>query len=211
MGKAWKLLRLAYKRSHGFRDAEFWERVKPSSFRSRNETLPAWMSFDDEWVDEVRRGVVACKVFLWYPLYWLAYNQMTNNLVSQANTMVLGSTPNDIVAKLNPIFIVVVIPIMDFVIYPLLRKCGIFPSPIKKITAGFVLSSFSMVSACVIQAYIYKLSSCGDDINALTKAGRKDCTAPISVWVQVFPYGLIGMSEVLASITKLESVLSLLL
>ncbi|KAJ2972831.1 hypothetical protein NQ176_g6935 [Zarea fungicola] len=118
--------------------------------------------------------------------------------------MVLGTTPNDIVAKLNPIFIIIVIPIMDFVVYPGLRKCGVRLSPIRKITAGFILSSAAMVSACVTQSYIYKLSKCGDHINASIKSGRKDCTAPISVWVQVFPYGLIGMSEVLASITKLE-------
>lgn len=204
MGKAWKLFRLAYKKSKSIRDPEFWQRVKPSEIRARGEPVPEWMTFDDEWVDEVKRGILACKVFLWYPLYWLAYNQMTNNLVSQANTMILGSTPNDIVSKLNPIFIVIVIPIMDFIIYPLLRKCGVNLTPIKKITAGFVLASMAMVSACVTQAYIYKLSKCGDNINALTKGGRTDCTAPISVWVQVFPYGLIGMSEVLASITKLE-------
>ena len=76
-------------------------------------------------------------------------------------------------------------------------------SPIKKITAGFVLSSFAMVSACVTQYYIYKMSPCGNKINALTDEGL-DCSADISVWVQVFPYGLVGMSEVLASITKLE-------
>ncbi|KAJ6784948.1 hypothetical protein PWT90_10738 [Aphanocladium album] len=204
MGKAWKLVRFAFKESKGLRDPEFWSRVKPSEIRARGETVPAWMTFDDAWVDEVRRGVVACKVFLWYPLYWLAYNQMTNNLVSQANTMVLGRTPNDIVSKLNPIFIIILIPIMDFGIYPFLRNCGVRLSPIRKITAGFVLSSLAMVSACVTQAYIYKLSACGNDINAQIKSGRKDCTAPISVWVQVFPYGLIGMSEVLASITKLE-------
>ena len=128
---------------------------------------------------------------------------MTNNLVSQANTMNLGSTPNDIVSKLNPIFIVILIPIMDFLVYPGLRKAGIVLSPIKKITAGFALSSLAMVSACVIQYYIYKMSPCGSEINKLSKT-RKDCSADISVWVQVFPYGLIGMSEIMASITKLE-------
>lgn len=132
-----------------------------------------------------------------------SYNQMTNNLVSQANTMNLGSTPNDIVAKLNPLFIVILVPIMDFLVYPALSKAGIRLSPIKKITAGFALSSFAMVSACVIQHYIYTMSPCGYNINALSKK-RKDCNADISVWVQVFPYGLIGMSEILASITKLE-------
>lgn len=128
---------------------------------------------------------------------------MMNNLVSQASTMNLGSTPNDIVAKLNPIFIVIVIPIMDFIVYPALRKAGVVLSPIKKITAGFFLSSFAMVSACVTQYYIYKMSPCGNRINELSSA-TVDCSADISVWVQVFPYGLVGMSEVLASITKLE-------
>lgn len=128
---------------------------------------------------------------------------MTGNLVSQANTMNLGKVPNDIVSKLNPLFIIILIPIMDFIIYPGLRKAGIFLSPIKKITLGFALSSFAMVSACVTQYYIYKMSPCGNNINALSKE-RDDCNADITVWVQVVPYGLIGFSEIMASITKLE-------
>lgn len=44
---------------------DFWERVKPS----RVQNKPEWMTFDDQWVDEVRRAVKACAVFLWYPVY----------------------------------------------------------------------------------------------------------------------------------------------
>lgn len=161
------------------------------------------MTFDDAWVDEVRRGLLACKVFLWYPLYWLAYNQMTNNLTSQANTMHLGGVPNDILNNLNPISIIILIPIMDYIIYPAIRKAGWTFSPIKKITGGFVLASFSMVAATVTQAYIYKIGPCKSHPNQGFLDG-KDCEAPISVWVQALPYILIGMSEVLASITKLE-------
>lgn len=211
MATAYKLLRLAFKgrwswnlaqTKRNFKDPEFWNAVKPSNIAPADR--PAWMTFDDEWVDEVRRGVLACKVFLWYPLYFLAYNQMTGNLVSQASTMTLGNVPNDIIAKLNPISIIIMIPIMDFVLYPLIRKCGINLTPIKKITGGFFLAALAMVSACVTQYYIYKQSKCGDDINALVKSGRKDCAAPFTVWIQIFPYALIGLSEVLASITKLE-------
>ena len=105
---------------------------------SRMASKPAWMSFDDAWVDEVRRGLLARKVFLWYPLYWLAYGQMTNNLTSQAATMKLGGVPNDIVSNFNPLFIVLLIPIMDLLIYPTLRKMGIHFTPIKRITCGFL-------------------------------------------------------------------------
>jgi POT family proton-dependent oligopeptide transporter len=59
-----------------------WDTVRPSKIPVSER--PAWMTYDDAWVDEVRRGLKACKVFLFLPLYWLAYGQMTNNLTSQA-------------------------------------------------------------------------------------------------------------------------------
>ena len=45
----------------------FWENAKPS--KQTVETRPAWMTFDDQWVDEVQRGVKACGVFCWFPIY----------------------------------------------------------------------------------------------------------------------------------------------
>jgi len=44
----------------------FWQNVKPSNIPV--DRRPSWMTFDDMWVDEVRRGFLACKVFLWYPV-----------------------------------------------------------------------------------------------------------------------------------------------
>jgi POT family proton-dependent oligopeptide transporter len=43
----------------------FWVSFKPS----KTEDGPPWLTFDDSWVDEVRRGLRACRVFCWYPLY----------------------------------------------------------------------------------------------------------------------------------------------
>ena len=45
----------------------FWENAKPS--KQTVENRPAWMTFDDQWVDEVQRGVKACGVFCWFPIY----------------------------------------------------------------------------------------------------------------------------------------------
>ncbi|KIX05842.1 uncharacterized protein Z518_03815 [Rhinocladiella mackenziei CBS 650.93] len=176
---------------------DFWERVKPS--RIPNAERPAWMTFDDAWVDEVRRGLKACVVFLYLPLYWLAYGQMTGNLTSQAAVMELNGVPNDIIQNLNPISIIIMIPIFDFVIYPALRKARINFTPIKRIAFGFALASMAMIAACVTQVYIYRLSECG------THASDPDCEpAPLNVWIQTVPYVLIGISEIMASITSLE-------
>jgi len=181
----------------------FWDVAKPSHLGANK---PAWMTFDDAWVDEVRRGLIACKVFLWYPLYWLAYGQMTNNLTSQAATMKLGGVPNDIVSNFNPLFIVILIPIMDKLVYPACRKANLHFTPIKRITCGFFLASMAMVSATVTQWYIYKQSPCGNNANSCFPDGEEGPKwhSNISVWVQLLPYGLIGFSEIMASVTSLE-------
>ncbi len=49
---------------------DFWESAKPSNYNG--ETKPSWMTFDDQWVDEVRRGFKACSVFVWYPIYCMS-------------------------------------------------------------------------------------------------------------------------------------------
>ena len=41
--------------------------------------------WNDFYVDELKRGLSACRVFLLYPIYWLSFSQMYNNMVSQGD------------------------------------------------------------------------------------------------------------------------------
>ncbi|CAG8978166.1 hypothetical protein HYALB_00011481 [Hymenoscyphus albidus] len=202
----WSLNPVAtYKRLH---DGTFWEDVKPS--RIDPSLRPRWMTFNDQWVDEVRRGFHACSVFCWFPIYWLTYNQLNNNLVSQAAVMKLNGLPNDVLSNLDPFALVILIPICDLVLYPTLRKWKINFSPIKRITAGFFLGSASMVWAAVVQAYIYKDSICGNMAAGTLPAslggdGEESCPpVSINVWAQTGAYILIAISEIFASITSLS-------
>ncbi|KAL6924573.1 hypothetical protein ACHAPO_003793 [Fusarium lateritium] len=176
---------------------DFWENVKPSRFS--HESRPKWMTFDDAWVDELRRGFNACAVFCWYPIFWLCYNQINNNLISQAALMQRHGVPNDILSNLNPFALLIFIPLNDRLIYPALRKAGIRFTPIKKITAGFFTGAAAMIWAAVVQHYIYQKSECG------MRASGEDCpVVEINVWAQTGAYVLIALSEVFASITSLE-------
>ncbi|KAG7418739.1 POT family-domain-containing protein [Fusarium sp. MPI-SDFR-AT-0072] len=176
---------------------DFWEKVKPSNFS--HETRPKWMTFDDAWVDELSRGFNACAVFCWYPIFWLCYNQINNNLISQAAVMQRHGVPNDILSNLNPFALLIFIPLNDFFIYPALRKAGFRFTPIKKITAGFFTGAAAMIWAAVVQHYIYQKSECGK------YASGEDCAVvEINVWAQTGSYVLIALSEVFASITSLE-------
>ena len=57
------------------------DKAKPSQqTRLRGSTRVAW---DDTFVDELKTALVACKVFLFFPIYWVTFSQMMNNFVSQ--------------------------------------------------------------------------------------------------------------------------------
>ncbi|POS81944.1 hypothetical protein EPUL_005990, partial [Erysiphe pulchra] len=189
-------------------DGTFWTQIKPSAMLASER--PAWMTFDDQWVEEVRRGFAACAVFCWIPLYWLTYNQLNNNLTSQAAVMELHGLPNDVLSNLDPLALIILIPIFDTVIYPGLRKARIQLTPIKRIALGFFVGSSAMVWAAVLQAYIYKKSICGNRAAGLLPPGlggdgTKACPAvAINVWAQSGAYILIAISEILTSITTLE-------
>jgi POT family proton-dependent oligopeptide transporter len=127
------------------------------------------------------------------------YLQMTSNLVSQAATMKLNGVPNDIVHNLNPIALLIFIPIFDKVFYPQIARLGFNLTPLKKIQCGFICAMLSMVVAALIQHFIYVKSPCGKFANDC-EGGPPDLT----VWAQTPAYILIAFSEIFASITGLE-------
>lgn len=183
-------------------DGTMWENIKPSNIPE--DQRPSWYNFDDQWVDEVHRGWSACSVFLWLPLYWITYNQINNNLTSQAATMSLHGVPNDVVSNLDPFALIIFIPFCDLVMYPAFRRWGIRFTPIKKIAMGFFMGSCAMTWAAVLQHYIYKTSNCGYNAASDTDAAGNPCRSPINVWAQTGSYVLIAFSEIFASITSLE-------
>ncbi|KAK4050551.1 hypothetical protein OIO90_005018 [Microbotryomycetes sp. JL221] len=198
---AFRVIRLAgrgkWLRPKALKSADFWESAKPANV---DGVRPTWMTWDSAFVDEVRRGVKACQIFVLYPLYWVCYNQVSGNLVSQAATLDNMGLPNELVSNLNPLALVVLIPIFDLFIYPMVRKCGIKVTPVRKITAGFITASLSMVSAAVMQAHIYKTSPCGN----YAATCEEQPFINLSVWSQAPTFILVAISEIFASITGLE-------
>ena len=200
LGNAFKLIGYAIKHRKESPDGKFsWDVAKPSKIANK----PKWMTFDDEWVDQVRRGLKACYVFAFLPIYWLPYSQISNNLTNQAATMRLDGTPNDIVQNLDPIVLIIFIPLLDQFGYPYIARKGWNFTPIKKMALGFMFGTAAMICAAVTQYYIYTMSPCGYN------ASDQDCIAEngppnISVWVQALTYAFVAFSEICTSVVGLE-------
>jgi POT family proton-dependent oligopeptide transporter len=71
--------------------------------------------------------------------------------------MDVNGLPNDIIVNLDPVAIIIMIPICDWCIYPGLAHMGFRFTPIKRIAVGFLTGAAAMAWAAVVQHYIYKV------------------------------------------------------
>lgn len=177
------------------------DRAKPSVRQEQGLSEVGW---SDLFVDEVKRALLACKVFVIYPVYWVVYGQMINNFVSQAGQMNTHGIPNDIMQNIDPIAIIIFIPIMDRLVYPLLRKWGIPFKPITRIFFGFMFASIAMAYAAIVQHLIYSTGPCYDSPLKCEASDGGKIPNNIHVAVQTPAYFFIALSEIFASITGLE-------
>jgi len=166
------------------------------------------LRWDDHFVDELKRALVACKVFTFYPIFWVCYNQMSNNFVSQAGEMADHGLPNDVMQVWDPISIIIFIPILDRLVYPLLRKLRIPFRPMVRITVGFLFAAAGIGWGAVTQKLIYSAGPCYDMPNskscAMQDADGAYLGNNVHVAVQSPAYLLIGLGEIFLNVTGLE-------
>eukprot|EP01060_Flectonema_neradi_P000434 TRINITY_DN10273_c1_g3_i1.p1 TRINITY_DN10273_c1_g3~~TRINITY_DN10273_c1_g3_i1.p1 ORF type:complete len:593 (+),score=96.50 TRINITY_DN10273_c1_g3_i1:42-1781(+) len=142
----------------------------------------------------------ACSVFLFYPVYWLCYNQMFSNLIAQAENL---DKPDWVASEhLNVIgasSLIILIPVFDKLIFPGLTNCGYNPKPLTRISIGFAIAGCSMIYAGVLEYYIQDRGYfIGEDY--FVDEGKEK----IKIWLQIPPYVLFGISEIFASVGGLE-------
>ncbi|KAJ5698086.1 hypothetical protein N7462_000091 [Penicillium macrosclerotiorum] len=177
--------------------------AKPSYQREHgNEVALPW---DDHFIDELKRALVACRVFAFYPIYWVVYGQFSSNFVTQAGQMQGHGIPNDLMQNFDPISIIVFIPVLETLIYPAMRRLKIPFRPITRISLGFVVASLAMMYAAIVQHLIYSAGPCYE--HPLCDASIVDGTTTgnrVHIAIQTPAYVFIGLSEIFASVSGLE-------
>ena len=93
------------------------------------------------------------------------------------------------IAALNPLMVMLLIPINNWGVFPLFAKLGYPLSPLRKMTLGMFVASLAFVVVALIQEAIDAGEATGVKVHV--------------VW-QVLPYFLMTQAEVMVSITGLE-------
>jgi POT family proton-dependent oligopeptide transporter len=123
-------------------------------------------------------------------VFWSLYDQQNTTWVQQGARMLpffIGSyeVNGETMQSVNPILVMIYIPIFTYVLYPWLERRGLRPTPLRRMGTGMVLGAVSFLAAAVVQGHI-------------------ESGAQLSVAWQFIQYGIMIAGEVLLSVTGLE-------
>ncbi|KAJ4321414.1 peptide transporter ptr2 [Fusarium piperis] len=160
--------------------------------------------WDDQYVEDLRQALQACRVWAIYPIVWLCYEQNQTNLVSQSGQMDTHGIPNDAVSSLNPIFVLMAVPLFEHCVYPYMHKLKLNPRPTVRMTLGFIMIAFSMAIAAGVQQAVYNAGPCYN--MPLECAASNDGHIPnqVSFTLQIPVHAVSAVGEVLWSVSGSE-------
>jgi POT family proton-dependent oligopeptide transporter len=173
----------------------------PSNLKQQNQDIP----WDSSFICEMRRGLQACQVMSIFIVFWLCYNQMFSNIVSQAGQMELGGISNDTMVFLNVAAVVILSPVIQS-LQRLLRHYKIAFGPIRRMAVAFIFVAMAMGYAAGLQKLIYSRGPCYShplDCPAASELGHRRPNK-VNVWLQAPIHILLATGEILGYVSMTE-------
>ena len=156
-------------------------------------------------VEDVKRVYRLLPIFGSFIFYWTIHAQMGTSMIYQGENMDIQTNGFDIpialLPVLDPLCILVFVPIIDKLVYPLLAKFEICPGQLQRIGFGMIMATASMVWAGGLEWFRVN-QCCMYQDREHNKNGTQ--VANITIFYQVPQYTLIGLSEIFTGVTGLE-------
>jgi len=146
--------------------------------------------FNESEISAARSVAPILAVFAFIPPFWALFEQSNSTWVLQGAQMqpfnFLGMTIKaEQMQSLNPLLVMLLIPALNWGVYPLLEKMGLRVTPLRRMSLGLVLTAASYILVGWLQYQI--------------EAGHS-----LSLAWQSVPYVILTTAEVLVSTTGLE-------
>ena len=173
------------------------EQANTSTYGSHWLFGPAAGRYSDEVIEGPVAVVRIISVFFLVSVFWALFDQHSSSWIRQAQRMDrhldwLGMSidllPSQI-AALNPLMVMMLIPLNNWVIYPGLERLGMSMAPLRRMTIGMFMASAAFVCVAMIQQAVDAGSERGEMVHV--------------IW-QVIPYLVMTQAEVMVSVTGLE-------
>ncbi|XP_043547257.1 solute carrier family 15 member 1-like [Chiloscyllium plagiosum] len=116
--------------------------------------------YDEHLIAQVKMVLKVLFLYLPLPMFWALFDQQGSRWTFQATRMdgdfgAIDIQP-DQMQTVNPILILILVPIVDGFVYPLIAKCNFNFTPLRKMTVGMFLAALAFIVAALVQLQIDK-------------------------------------------------------
>jgi dipeptide/tripeptide permease len=177
------------------RKGDFFAAAKPSVIAQSGSHID--VPWNDDFVEDARRAFQATGIFCFFPVQYINDNGLGESANAQSTMLKAQGVPNDVIGNFNSLIIIIMNPVLNYGLYPALRKYKIHYGPIARITTGLLMATVGGAGYTIINYYAYKLGPCGE---YGTSESCHDQVAPISIWWMAVPYAIGGLSELFVNV-----------
>lgn len=114
--------------------------------------------YEHKEINDIKLLLRVLKMYIPLPVFWALFHQQGSSWTLQAEQMDgdLGgfTLRSDQIQALNPILVLILIPLYDGVIYPMFERCQMPLSALKKMSGGLVLAAVAFVICAFVQIQI---------------------------------------------------------
>jgi len=131
-----------------------------NKIKGKREKRDHWLDhaddiYDNKLIEDIKVVLRVLKLFVPLPIFWALYDQQGSQWTFQATRMdgQIGSIvilPDQLQA-VNPLLIIIFIPIFETGIYPIFAKIHFINTPLKKLVVGGFLASVAFVAAGIVE------------------------------------------------------------
>jgi dipeptide/tripeptide permease len=190
LGKVFRIVGICF-REGGVRKlikGDFFAAAKPSvraSYGRPTDEIP----WTDDFVEDVRRAFQACGIFSFFPLQFINDNGLGQSVNIMSNMLKAGGAPNDVTSNFNSLAIIICNPLLNYGLYPMLRRMKIHYGPVARMTTGLILSTMSGFGYTILNHYAYKQGPCGKfgTSDSCVDADKHHMVSNISLWWMAVP------------------------
>jgi dipeptide/tripeptide permease len=141
----------------------------------------------DRQLEDAARALHVLPIMMMLPIFWALYDQQSSVWTLQAQRMKLHGLQPEQLNIINPMQIMVFIPLFDKVVYPALRQRHVNIEPLRRMSWGMLLAAVSFVISGLVE-------------NAIQNSSPNS----VDVFWQVPQITVLAIAEIFLSVTGLE-------
>jgi len=135
-------------------------RAIKNKWRSKEKKHDYWLQYasdkyDQQLISDIKRVLNVLVLYLPIPFFWALFDQQGSRWTFQATRMdgFLGESyaiEPDQMQIVNPILILIMVPIFETLIYPCFAKCNL-PTPLQRIGTGGILAAVAFIISAIVE------------------------------------------------------------